>query len=78
MSDDRKEFARQSGKRTTEFKAMVGSTMGVVAAYIMGKLNPDLGIDIGEQELVLAITGMVSVYMTVRGWTKAAALKEKD
>ena len=78
MSDDNKEFARQAGKRTTEFKAMVGSTLGVVAAYIMGKLNPELGIDIGEQELVLAITGMVSVYMTVRGWTKAAALKEKD
>ena len=78
MSDHDRDFARNSGKRTTEFKAMVGSTMGVVAAYILGKLNPSLGIEIGEQELVLAITGMVSVYMTVRGWTKAAALKEKD
>ena len=78
MSDDKKEFARKAGRRTTEFKTMVGSTVGVVAAYILGKLNPTLGIDIGEQELVLAITGMVSVYMTVRGWTKAAALKEKD
>ena len=78
MSDHDRDFARNSGKRTTEFKAMVGSTMGVVAAYILGKLNPSLGIEIGEQELVLAITGMVSVYMTVRGWTKAAALKAKD
>jgi hypothetical protein len=78
MSDHDKDFARKAGKRTTEFKAMVGSTMGVVAAYIVGKLNPTLGIDIGEQELVLAITGMVSVYMTVRGWTKAAAMKAKD
>jgi hypothetical protein len=75
--------AKSEGRRTSEFQALVGGSMAVIVAFIVGKLWPTSGVSVDEQELVLGITGMVSAYMTVRGWTKASYIKvagkdEKD
>lgn len=67
--------ARKEGKRTTEFKALVGGSMAVIMTFIVGKVWPGAGMEVDEQELVLALTGMVSAYMAVRGWVKSASIK---
>ena len=71
MSDKK----RKSGEQTTEFKAMVGGSIAVMLGYLVGKIWPGSGVQVSDQELVLGITGMVSAYMTVRGWVKSAEIK---
>jgi len=67
--------AKKEGRHTSEFKALVGGSMAVIVGFVVGKIWPESGVVVGEEELVLGITGMVSAYMTIRGWTKAATIK---
>lgn len=67
--------ATQPGRNTSEFKAMVGGSVAVILAFVVGKVSPDSGISVSETELIAALSSLIGVYMAVRGWTKTAALK---
>lgn len=67
--------ATQKGSKTTEFKAMIGGSVAVICAFVVGKVSPDSGVSVSETELIAALSSLIGVYMAVRGWTKSSALK---